>query len=893
MRHFDEIKRKALDYVSGHTIEENKYYVIRDVFGKIAVYIQGAASVDFKQYTYELEQQLGKEWCGQVSKLKETDLIYKEICDTVEKYRNNVYFGERPLVKKSWNRLSRIKTETKAKVVTFYSYKGGVGRTTTLALTALQMARAGKKVVAVDFDLEAPGLSTVLKENGEYPSYGVVDFLVESDKEREEIDIREYVYPITSKALLGLRGGEVYVMQAMDIRSEIGTNYYSKLSRIDFNMPKFFQKNGAIDFLLQEIDKVYKPDYILIDARAGIHDIGGLAMLKYSDEAVLVFYGNQQNMQGLKFVLPKLVKMELPFYLLNSPAPVNEEEEREEIGLYAQTSLEVLEEAEYFEEGTPELFDNSSPHYPLSVYYDELLTNLNSPLRLNNVLEQKGAVYQSLADKLMDGDQDFFTQNFSAKDKNDMLMSIKDMIQTPSADNQEITYETLQREFYPLQEYKYIFEQSKFLITGAKGTGKTQLFNVLKCTKYIKGLAKYLNESENEIENTAWVVGMDEARDFPSPYNFDAVGDTDDIKMYSMYWKILLIKTLEETITKFEIPLPGKIKDVLELKYSEITLWMTNHTGMDEQLWAFLEEVDSELENKQKQVIIIYDKLDKLLRPDYRGKMLSELLNLWYTVMVRFKGLRTKIFLRDDIFRNEVNYLTDKIKLDNYKTKIEWDYDHLLAMVWKRMVESNETLKKVLLTALEWEGYSVPDKEGVGLIPRPQIDVNKVVLKCLIGEKMGKGNKGYVYNWIRSRLCDTNDQIYPRSILKLFAEAAEEELKSEKGTGMIKIIEPKSLEKSIIAVSKDRITDMGEEYPKYKKFFRKLSNFCPYFPVEENAFRTGLVKCGLDEENIKNDIDELKDIGILKEYQRKKSDAVRYHMNDIYLKGMELVRKGS
>ena len=474
-----------------------------------------------------------------------------------------------------------------------------------------------------------------------------------------------------------------------------------------------------------------------------------------------------------------------------------------------------------------------------------------------------------------------------------MLMSIKDMIQTSSADVQEITYDTLQREFYPLQEYKYIFDQSKFLITGAKGTGKTQLFNVLKCTQYIKGLAKYLNVSENETENTAWVVGMDDAKDFPSPYNFDAVGETDDIKMYSMYWKILLIKTLEETITKFEITLPGKIKDVLELKYSEITGWMTNHTGMDEQLWAFLEEVDSELENKQKQVIIIYDKLDKLLRPDYRGKMLSELLNLWYTVMVRFRGLRTKIFLRDDIFRNEVNYLTDKIKLDNYKTKIEWDYDHLLAMVWKRMVECNEKLKKVLLTALDGEGYSVPDKEGVGLIPRPQVDVNQVVLKCLIGEKMGKGNKGYVYNWIRNRLCDTNDQIYPRSILKLFAEAAEEELKSEKGTGMTKIIAPKSLEKSIIAVSRDRITDMGEEYPKYKTFFRKLSNFCPYFPVEENAFRTGLVKCGLDTDNIKNDIDELKDIGILKEYQRKKSDAVRYHMNDIYLKGMDLVRKGS
>ena len=53
-----------------------------------------------------------------------------------------------------------------------------------------------------------------------------------------------------------------------------------------------------------------------------------------------------------------------------------------------------------------------------------------------------------------------------------------------------------------------------------------------------------------------------------------------------------------------------------------------------------------------------------------------------------------------------------------------------------------------------------------------------------------------------------------------------------------------------------------------------------------------LIKCGLNEENLKTTIDHLREIGIPKEYQRKKNDPVRYHIPDIYLKGMKLKRKG-
>ena len=42
-------------------------------------------------------------------------------------------------------------------ISTFYSFKGGVGRTMALVNAAVELARRGRRVLAVDFDLEAPG----------------------------------------------------------------------------------------------------------------------------------------------------------------------------------------------------------------------------------------------------------------------------------------------------------------------------------------------------------------------------------------------------------------------------------------------------------------------------------------------------------------------------------------------------------------------------------------------------------------------------------------------------------------------------------------------------------------------------------------------------------------
>ena len=84
-------------------------------------------------------------------------------------------------------------------IATFYSFKGGVGRSFTLVETALQLAALGRSVVVWDLDLEAPGLQKIpdLQPLDSALQIGTLDLL------RELIDA-EYTFPEESlaKALL-------------------------------------------------------------------------------------------------------------------------------------------------------------------------------------------------------------------------------------------------------------------------------------------------------------------------------------------------------------------------------------------------------------------------------------------------------------------------------------------------------------------------------------------------------------------------------------------------------------------------------------------------------------------------------------------------------------------
>src|ERR1041385_6575180 len=79
-------------------------------------------------------------------------------------------------------------------ILTFYSYKGGVGRSMGLANVATLLAKWKRKVLVVDWDLEAPGIESYFEKQTDLATLrqqtpGVVD-LIHTVKSNEALDWR-------------------------------------------------------------------------------------------------------------------------------------------------------------------------------------------------------------------------------------------------------------------------------------------------------------------------------------------------------------------------------------------------------------------------------------------------------------------------------------------------------------------------------------------------------------------------------------------------------------------------------------------------------------------------------------------------------------------------------
>ncbi|WP_322923402.1 hypothetical protein [Paenibacillus campi] len=95
-----------------------------------------------------------------------------------------------------------------------------------------------------------------------------------------------------------------------------------------------------------------------------------------------------------------------------------------------------------------------------------------------------------------------------------------------------------------------------------------------------------------------------------------------------------------------------------------------------------------------------------------------------------------------------------------------------------------------------------------------------------------------------------------------------------------------------ISGSQLRVDDLLEEYEEYTNIFRNLKNVLPSFPANEDELKDALRNCGVPLHSEQTMIDELVNIGVMKSYQRKKNNPVRYHIPDIFLIGLGLTRRG-
>jgi hypothetical protein len=194
-------------------------------------------------------------------------------------------------------------SDAATRFVTFYSYKGGVGRSMALANVASWLVTAGRRrVFAIDFDLEAPGLAYYFARSGllgehATDSPGLVELLTEYRSTGVVPDISRFV--IQGPEQLG--GGRLDFLPA-GLSDRPG--YGDDLAALDWTA---LYETGfgfeLMEHLRVAIVDGYQPDFALLDSRTGLHGIGAIATQQLPDVVVLLFALNKQNLDGTRRVL--------------------------------------------------------------------------------------------------------------------------------------------------------------------------------------------------------------------------------------------------------------------------------------------------------------------------------------------------------------------------------------------------------------------------------------------------------------------------------------------------------------------------------------------------------------------------------------------------------------
>ena len=207
-------------------------------------------------------------------------------------------------------------------VTTFYSFKGGVGRTMALVNVAVELAQRGRRVLAVDFDLEAPGLDTFKVFRTRKKRSGIVDFVTEYLEAGRAPAVEHFVHE--SKGV-GEKDGGLWVMPS----GEQHGRYAASFREIDW-LDLYERRDGYLLFedLKAQWEQVVKPDYVLIDSRTGHTDTGGICTRQLPDAVAILFFPNDQNLRGLTTVVRDIraeagngrrKEIELHFVMSNVP----------------------------------------------------------------------------------------------------------------------------------------------------------------------------------------------------------------------------------------------------------------------------------------------------------------------------------------------------------------------------------------------------------------------------------------------------------------------------------------------------------------------------------------------------------------------------------------------
>ena len=764
-------------------------------------------------------------------------------------------------------------------VITFYSFKGGVGRSTALGVVAGILATRNRRVVMVDFDLEAPGISVMFQqdiENTAGENFGVLDYLHQRSLTPEENipNIADCIQQINLQTR-----GELFLVPV----GEYDENYIHRLA--DLDMRSFYRSTkNPVKQLIEDIKQQLEPDVILIDARPGFNDVAAITLFDLADTAIICFSPTDQSFQGLRWVIKAILKQKQyqgkpDVRFLLTPIPT--------LPQYKELVIKVEKwidqncyEGDFAISLGPKI---DELHH--TIFYNPIITTLSS--LVNDVPKSLLDEYIPIADTI-DASLPDIKPSIVGKTIDDRKKILNELKLAATA--QELEPENISEIFQRTEDFPKFLSNRIWLIRGAKGTGKSLLFRLFVEQPTA---AKELAQSDVNLDHVHFVPGHGQPRvssTILDRFDLQSYEDQVGINDWQFFWLNYALLQLCHHLSELR-SLTGLDEKLVALSnqetpaHSDIVTWMverSNSPTKKPQAADELRLIDRVLQEKNQVVWLLYDELDAGFGSspeDYtrRRRSLESLLAWWLESGTNLKQIVPKIFLREDIWK-QFNF-TNTGHYSGRSLELRWEEVDLWRLVLRQALTNSSSLSKSLGEKL---GVTVERLDIIGLEQLRQS------LYPLWGERMGSGNKAYTYNWVITRITDGQKNCFPRSLILLLEEAVKIEKGFSTEYSLDITLRPKALINAFPSVSQQRVDEVRNEYPELKDFLERLQG--ERSPINEDRLSE---IWNLQGGELSLRIQDMVDAGILTERSRPKDPPPRvYAVTELYLYGLGMVRKG-
>ncbi len=719
----------------------------------------------------------GKNWyfSQEVFKGLEKDILIREIEfeeDEDSKKEYNLIFTTK-IDLRLRRRLSNLIEPTKQNIakpcpiLTFYSYKGGVGRTTTLAFFASWLAQKYEKnVVILDCDFEAPGFSSGNYFTAEQPTNqvrkatnGVIEYLLNKEYAvlaNQTLDIaNDYAYR-ADKEFEG--NGKIYVIPAGNLSVEstedgqLGYNhrkdYLEGLARIDItgthHITKQFETFFA-DLAAQLADFSYENSVILIDSRTGFNDTFA-ALATLSDAMVGIFGDNEQNKVGLYEFIDSfgVLGSEKDILIANTYSVLQARETFENFKKIVHEHINNNKEKFEDEQMGMKAFVNTICKLEYSPYLanwgtnrqemDRIIRLIGNPYslfdteilleKLFDLLDKRVKEYQIREDeKKKDNLTNEVTPQNPVEDNENLaifLENSKDKVSPVAAREQLLkklsnnlpTNYALEipeiGDFFFRDCMKDLFKKDKFLLVGYKGTGKTLLYLAFQNPAITQKICEYYQERKDKYLFVNVVpVHNQEQRNlyFTIETNFSQtiVNNLGKEYFYKSFW---LLYSWNAIFSHPEIKNLATTKPIIETFAFDIhnAQKIANLIADNNKIF----EIQENLNLLDKEIA----KKGKIIILSYDQIDFITAPHHWketvsplinYWRINPFAAIYPKIFLRTDIYEQGIGNITNSKELANYELNLAWSREELFSYWFKFVFKTDK--KTFMMLCYQYSEY--------------------------------------------------------------------------------------------------------------------------------------------------------------------------------------------